>query len=591
VVAFGAGQQGFADELSPPWELDAETSTGADGRFRLEAVAVGERAVGAGSAGRLWSYTDLLEVRAHEMLAEVVLRLTRIPDDRRITLRIVDPGGQPVPHARVSWRWELPSRSASGGGQADAAGLYEHVLGERTPHSYVVSHPQDRYRPASLEGVPPGSLDLLVSLGELRTLELVVRDEAGEPVEAFWAEAIGGTEGGGWRVLGGARSRPPYPMGRAEMVVPAESFSLRVEAEGFDLARLGPYDPDAPPPRVELELVRLPGVRGRVLADGEPLAGAQVGLHGDPGGVMTVNGFESRYNRHADSLATTDSEGRFELTLREAGTFWVRAEAAGRAPADLGPLELDPAAGAADLELALGRGGVIEGRVLVPLDEQAVGTIVGASRGDGHAVTLRADSQGRFRFEGLTPGPWLVAPADQEIQPGYTSTSVSGGDRAEPRSNCQVYEGQTTRFDLDLTRGPAVVLEGTLLLSGAAAGGWSASLSPTWTSWSARTWTPQDASRCGAPSRGSTASPSSHQAVPAGRVACRRRSSWARGPRPGRSTCRSARSRVASARDPPPRGTRSSPAGRRTGCGSSGSSAPARTAATPCPWCLPASCG
>jgi hypothetical protein len=69
----------------------------------------------------------------------------------------------------------------------------------------------------------------------------------------------------------------------------------------------------------------------------------------------------------------------------------------GFALAELGPLDVDPATGAHDLDFELLRGGTIEGTVRVAPGLDPAGVIVGANRFDAHPRTQRADEQGRFR--------------------------------------------------------------------------------------------------------------------------------------------------------------------------------------------------
>ena len=175
----------------------------------------------------------------------------------------------------------------------------------------------------------------------------------------------------------------------------------------------------------------------------------------------------------------TDERGEFSLTLREGGRFYLRAEAAGFAPGEAGPFELDPTAGAEDLEVLVGRGGSIEGRVVVHAGEEPAGIIVGLSRGDTFGVTQRTDANGRFRFDGLTPGPWQVEWRQDEIRTGST-TSYSKSVEEKPASSwtCRVREGETTFHTLDLRSLRGATLHGRLLLGGEPPEGWKATLSP-----------------------------------------------------------------------------------------------------------------
>ena len=89
----------------------------------------------------------------------------------------------------------------------------------------------------------------------------------------------------------------------------------------------------------------------------------QVVRDGAPDTVLEANGYRLRVWPETLDEARSDAEGRFLLTPQTAGPYYVRAEASTGAPAELGPIEVDERLGGAPLELNLGLGGAIEGRV------------------------------------------------------------------------------------------------------------------------------------------------------------------------------------------------------------------------------------
>jgi hypothetical protein len=119
------------------------------------------------------------------------------------------------------------------------------------------------------------------------------------------------------------------------------------------------------------------------------------------------------------------------------------------------------------VEIALGAGGAIEGRVRGLADPS--GTIVGISRGDGHGRTVRVGPDGAYRFTGLTAGGWSVVRRAEEIYPDWTHVSTStehGAKRSkELEWDCVVEDGGTTFFDVRADA-PAI-LSGTLRAPGA----------------------------------------------------------------------------------------------------------------------------
>jgi hypothetical protein len=198
-----------------------------------------------------------------------------------------------------------------------------------------------------------------------------------------------------------------------------------------------------------------------------------------PNDTYTVNGFPAVMESFPEAEARADEDGEYALTLRESGEWFLRAEAPGFAPGDLGPLRLEAGVGARDLDLVLGRGGTIAGRVIVAAGEEKSGHIVGLSRGDGHGFTGRTDAAGEYRFEGLTPGNWQVVWRKSEISTSSVTSSRSGGHARAPEIpwDCLVHEGQTTRFDLDLRALQVATLSGRFLLGGTAPPDWIVRLS------------------------------------------------------------------------------------------------------------------
>jgi hypothetical protein len=209
-------------------------------------------------------------------------------------------------------------------------------------------------------------------------------------------------------------------------------------------------DPPAPGSMLEVQLERLNHLRGRVVADGKAVAGAKVSSFTDVGdAVLTVNGFRSLHKPIEAATTITDDDGTFELAYEGEDSLWIRAEFAGFAAAELEPVA--PATSPV-LVLELVRGGSIEGVVILPDGVDAEGTIVGISRCDGFPRTQRAAAGGQFRFDNLTPGPWQVMRRDQDFDPTSLRLSTSRSPGTPLEWSCEVSDGRTTRFDLDLSR-------------------------------------------------------------------------------------------------------------------------------------------
>jgi hypothetical protein len=451
--------------------------SGAGGRFQVDGVEAGPMRAWAGAEGMRYAVSPPIEVRPSRATEEIELHLEPLRSDDRITGVLLSPAGDPVPGARVDYemRW--------GGGQSfssvrtDAAGRFE-IAAERA-HTYDLAardpSNKDRWASAVAKGIAPGTHDIELVFEEARWIEVRVRDENGDPIESFELYA---RNSGGDHVSWAKQASGSDGLGR--LLVPSEAFFVLVDARGFALGEKGPFQPLSAPQELEFQLLPQPGVRGRVLAGGEPVSGATVTLHDARSGQLIEHqGYPSLVGPRPVDRTSTDSEGRFVLRLHERGTFVVRAEASGHAASDVGPLELAPETGRADLELVLGEGGVLEGRVLVPAGRDPAGVIVAMNRGDAFPRTVRSDADGRFRFEGLTAGPWHLSRGTLEANSQGVGTSFSVGKTpAVIPFNCTIREGETTWQDLDLRDFEPCELAGTLLVNGAPAEHWSVTAWP-----------------------------------------------------------------------------------------------------------------
>lgn len=397
--------------------------------------------------------------------------------------RVISPTGAPVPHAslRVKARIAEEGRASTvvttvvAG--ADGRFLYDPQAASVV--ELVASDPDKTLRPARGTGLRGGTHDVELELAEPRWLELAVRGPSGERPETFAVREIRTAPDG----------KEEWPSAHAgtqaalRLSLPIDPFRLEVEAPGFALLDLGPFDPNHAPPSLECELAPLPGLRGRVTFEGAPVAGARLELrrYPDPKQHVEQNGFPMKVWCEVEETALSGPDGRFLLTGRQAGRRGIQCLADGFALAELGPLDVVPARGAGELALELSRGGSIEGRVITAPRVDPAGFIVAANRFDGHPRTARADEQGRFRFEHLTHGPWRIEQVKREIDPANDGYMVDDDREApDPRCepNCDVSDGQVTEFVLDLTNDLPAELRVRLQVDGAPAAGWSIVLWP-----------------------------------------------------------------------------------------------------------------
>jgi hypothetical protein len=462
-----------------PWNALAQGASDVRGEFRLTGVPAGAARAWAGGEEKLWVSSEPLDVPEHGEVFDVVLTVRAVSPKDLIRVSVVDPSGAPVPQAELMFHYDAGNSSGSTTTQADEHGRYTFHVEEHVTYSVQAFDPKRALRPSPSTAVMPGTLDLVLQLGENKTLAVVVRDKhSGAPIVGYRCS----TPSVDSRVFD-PRSTPigdVHEGGRLELTLPMTPFKVRVDAPGYAIEQLGPFDPDHAPAELSVELSALPGVHGIVTAGGAAARGASVSLHKEVERkrFYVVNGFPARYDDTGPE-ATSDDQGAFSITLRDAGRYYLRAELEGWAPTDSGPIALDPSVGAKDLSLELVRGGTIEGRAATKLGENQGGILIGASRGDGHATTVRTDADGKFRFTRLTPGHWWVGRHTEEISPN--STSTQSGDRQtdqpEIEWNCSVRDGATTWVDVPAPAEDPVMLHGKLAFGGKAAIAWQVTLS------------------------------------------------------------------------------------------------------------------
>jgi hypothetical protein len=461
-----------------PRPFNVSTTTDALGLFRLENAPATWQRAWAGADGMLWDAGAPVRVVEGAETAEILLTLRPIAREDMISIAVVSPDGQPVPHARL-----LIQTTGTIFISADERGRYTHFTMNdlRAPAAIFASDPERRYRTAGIENVQPGTLDVVMRLLPPLSIDVHVVDAHEVPVERFTATC----EPRDWRM----RDRTAVPNdvehadGRVSLSVPSATFDLVVDAPGFALAKLGPFEPDTTPASLRVVLTAVPGVRGIVTFHGAPVADAALSLHEAVGErqSLRVAGLPMRSQYDAIANATSDARGAFVLTVRERGSYWVRAVADGFAPIDVGPVGVDPAVGLDGVAIELARGGAIEGYAGAQPGESAEGAIVVASRGDGIPLSTRAAANGAYRFERLAPGAWWVERGKREIGPDHPPSELSTlvapqAVREEFESNCNVLDGQVTHFDLPATDPDQVRLQGNFRVDGRPPGPWHVEL-------------------------------------------------------------------------------------------------------------------
>jgi RNA polymerase sigma-70 factor (ECF subfamily) len=455
-----------------------EATSTADGSFRIEGVAAQLARAWAHAPGMRWTISDPIEVPRNAVHAGLEMRLEPLSADDRIEGIVLDPKGTPLSNVSVNYECSAPGAGWSAATQTGDDGRFQILLPRKFATNLFVLDPERRWLAVRKKDVPPGTLDVVLRFAEPQRALLVVKGPHEDPVSMF--DAVLDRPGSRGDAIWGSSTADIHE-GTLLFPVPDGEFVIVVSARGHEEKKLGPFAPGSVGKRLECTLRELPGIRGRVTAGGEPKSGAHVEVREVVQGSLhiTQNGWLLRLNPNVVDTTQSDEQGEFALTVRKAGRYALLCDDEEHTRAEVGPFDVDPQIGVSSVEVKLGRGGAIEGRVLVPSGRDPGGVLVGITRHDGFPRTLRTGSEGTFRFEGLTPGGWQVKRLVREDDPASSGTSFrSGGKPVEFPIDLQVEEGKTTRFDLDLRKTFDVVLAGHVSVNGKPAAGWTVLVLP-----------------------------------------------------------------------------------------------------------------
>lgn len=449
---------------------DRSARTGGDGRARLEGLEPGESIAWAEVEPDVWAWSEPFVLRAQEDAGLVVVRASaRVPAPSLRVVVCAHDGGE----IEDLWTlWRRPgetSWSSQGGGRGKAL---ERTLQNATRVEEVVAFDaRGRYGLARLADLEARAEPFELVLGPGTRVPVAIVDEAGAPVAGARCSAFDRAlqRDVGFRVAWSPK--------QDSITVLDGPFDVQVDAAGFAPARVGPFVAATAPRPIRVVLHGRPGVRGRVVGEHGPVAGETVTLLRVLEHPKARNELPCFLEEHGSTDAKTDAEGRFRLDVRERGRFVVACFPDGRAAAYSAELELDPDRGAEGVELALGAGGRVEGRVFGADGRGVAGAFVGLTRGRLDTRTVRTDREGRYAFDAVGAGEWYVFRAQRMVEAWSTS---SGGldvdDGWTHPLNCRVRDGETARFDLRPTLARPNEVRVALKLSGQAANGWHAFL-------------------------------------------------------------------------------------------------------------------
>ncbi len=455
----------------------AVASTDKNGAFHLKGVLSGTAQLTASVTGLsntlMRGKSAAIRVRPNEDVTGVIIVAKNdVPRERLILGVVLDAQGAPVPSAQV--RTSTSLRHHLGTATADSQGRF--AIESDTPQHGLAFDPSNRWRVDHVpEVVPgrfhefhlrdPGEMKLIVcdARGEAVTDAQVSVQHSGKPGHRFTDKSIS-IDGG--RIL----PRPQLP------------FLVSIIAEGYRNKIFGPYDPATmsdEQPTLTCELETAMFLRGVVQAGGAPVAGASIRIHSPARQRSAKHGFPLLVNAQPVARTTSDSEGRFEFALGNADpfSFHLLVSAKGYALTQSGEHPPSRLLDANAISITLSKGGSLAGKVSLSATDNARRPVIVISRGDGVIRTQRVNAGGRYRFDYLTPGPWIVRKFDQDITlaPDGLKT-VFGKPFTKLPSNCELFEGHLTTYDFGDVKPAACELTGRVRLGDLSIDGWRAEL-------------------------------------------------------------------------------------------------------------------
>jgi len=293
--------------------------------------------------------------------------------------------------------------------------------------------------------VPAGSTSADIALDRLGSIRgQVIDGTTGSPVEDFQL-LLSNYESDSLPVNGYKRIN--HPEGRFEIddVRPNATVYLYAKAEGLGDTVL-PIEGVRCAETLTGVIVRMDG--------GLRLTGQVVSHEGKPvGGVRIYQGRvpHSDSEREKEMVATTDGDGRFELTDLATGPLTLAAHKKGYSPAKM-TTPLSP--GTSELTLTLGNAPTISGVVTLDGNPAPGASLYGNvlhPAGVGDQIRATTDSDGRFVIEGVHTG-W-----------GYLQANVIAGSISRNmRQDIHVVDGHNADIEFHLTTATSSI-EGILL--------------------------------------------------------------------------------------------------------------------------------
>ena len=434
-----------------------------------------------------WTASESLDLKAGVAKTGVTLMLEPLGADAMVQGVVEDPHGAPMPGAKVVYQYleQLDEQTIL----CDEFGAFEVALPAGLTGRFRAHDPGETFGPCAETLLAAGEAQARLTLTERRVIKLLVVSKAdGLPIERALIMTAPEAEGSDFMDSRWLRTGAD---GRVDVLVPGEPFQFSVGGTGWDYQVLGVYEPGSAPTEMTVELEGVPMIRGLVRAGDQPVAGAAINAVRECEDRFRplASGFPLRLFDGGAYGVKSDDEGRFAVPVGSAsqGSLVLLVAKDGFALAEVSLGAIDESKGLDGVEVELSTGGSLEGRVTLGPGRSPASVVVGVSRGDGRPRFTRPGPDGRYRFDGLTPGPWRVE--DRDIEPEGRVFGMAQGDEHPLRWDCDVREGETTVHDLDLRWQDGLQVEGQVTWDGRGPEGWTASLEAP--GHADRPWTPR----------------------------------------------------------------------------------------------------
>ena len=469
-------------------------TTDADGRFRLAGMPAGRALVAATAEGLCEATSPAVEVVALQEVGGIVLRLER---GHTLSGIVRDGGGRPLAGAAVNAATGDAFRrmAAFVRGRPDAVtgddGCF--TLAGLEPGVYEVTASADGYAPKSVAGVDSAArAPLEITLGESARIAGTVRIKgSGELARAvqvqlvpYWGENVPAP------ALDAPDAKNEATADGAFLIADVDPGQYRVAARGEGTTRAFSAPITVEEGRslenLEIEVERGAVLAGRVVdaATGAPIEDAEIAcftqvaapsgpldrIAATPGRRISVTsriggigrlGFDP--DRHNVGRTRTDAEGRFQVPHLSAGIYVIDAGHADYATARSEPIEVAAADTREAADVALGRGGAVEG-IVVGIDgmPRASDRIDVESRSvPGVTRSAVADARGWYRIEHVPAGEAIARriESDDPVRTPrmvFRAVVIDGQNEPQPGKRIVVEEGETLRVDFSQMEKPYV---------------------------------------------------------------------------------------------------------------------------------------